>query len=114
MYGDVVLGLKPASKEEMDPFEVIIDEMKEEKGVEMDTDLTVEDLKNLVTRLKQPLRRTPAKTFPLILGSNYGEPSWLYLIAGTMSVLFTIVSLIVFRMIGVRLLTFRPWYLGTW
>ena len=64
MYGDVVLGLKPASKEEMDPFEVIIDEMKEEKGVELDTDLTVEDLKNLVTRFKAAVKKNTGKDFP--------------------------------------------------
>ena len=33
MYGDVVMGLKPESKEEEDPFEVIIDNVKESKGV---------------------------------------------------------------------------------
>ena len=32
MYGDVVMGMKPESKEEEDPFEVIIEEMKEEAG----------------------------------------------------------------------------------
>ena len=41
MYGDVVLGMKPASKEDIDPFEEIIEHMKEEKGVELDTELTV-------------------------------------------------------------------------
>ena len=37
MYGDVVMGLKPESKEDHDPFEEIIDEIKEKKGVELDT-----------------------------------------------------------------------------
>ena len=45
MYGDVVLGMKPESKEDPDPFEEIIDIMKEEKDVELDTDLTTSDLK---------------------------------------------------------------------
>src|SRR5690606_1185137 len=48
MYGDVVLGLKPQSKEDIDPFEEIMDEMKETKGIELDTDLTTDDLKELV------------------------------------------------------------------
>ncbi len=39
MFGDVVLEMKPESKEDIDPFEEIIDQMKEEKGVELDTQL---------------------------------------------------------------------------
>jgi pyruvate,orthophosphate dikinase len=64
MYGDVVLGLKPASKEDMDPFEVIIDEVKEHKGVELDTDLTVEDLKDLVTKFKAAVKENTGNDFP--------------------------------------------------
>jgi pyruvate,orthophosphate dikinase len=64
MYGDVVLGLKPASKEDMDPFEVIIDEVKEHKGVELDTDLTVDDLKDLVTKFKAAVKKETGKDFP--------------------------------------------------
>ena len=48
MYGDVVLGLKPQSKEDEDPFEEIMDEMKKSKGIELDTDFTTDDLKELV------------------------------------------------------------------
>src|SRR2546427_5917857 len=48
MYGDVVLGLKPQSKHEIDPFEHIMDELKHERGVKLDTDLTVKDLQELV------------------------------------------------------------------
>ncbi|WP_289858948.1 PEP/pyruvate-binding domain-containing protein, partial [uncultured Muribaculum sp.] len=48
MYGDVVLGMKPKSKADIDPFEEIMDKVKEEKGIKLDTDLDVEDLKNLV------------------------------------------------------------------
>jgi pyruvate,orthophosphate dikinase len=64
MYGDVVMGMKPASKEEHDPFEVLIDEMKEEKGVELDTDLTVEDLKELVARFKAAVKAQTGQDFP--------------------------------------------------
>ena len=46
MYGDVVLGMKPESKEDIDPFEEIIDQLKEEKGVNLDTDLSTDDLKS--------------------------------------------------------------------
>jgi len=45
MFGDVVLGMKPASKEDIDPFEEIMEHMKEEKGIHLDTEFTVADLK---------------------------------------------------------------------
>jgi pyruvate,orthophosphate dikinase len=64
MYGEVVLGLKPASKEDMDPFEVIIDEVKEHKGVELDTELTVEDLKELVVKFKAAVKINTGNDFP--------------------------------------------------
>ena len=52
MYGDVVLGMKPESKEDIDPFEEIMENLKEEKGIEDDTDFTTEDLQRLVTEFK--------------------------------------------------------------
>jgi pyruvate,orthophosphate dikinase len=64
MYGDVVLGLKPASKEDVDPFEEIIDKIKEEKGAVNDTDLTTEDLKDLVSRFKKAVKDVTGKDFP--------------------------------------------------
>jgi pyruvate,orthophosphate dikinase len=64
MYGDVVLGMKPFNKNEEDPFEVIIDEMKETKGVKLDTDLGVEDLKTLVARFKEAVKNQTGKDFP--------------------------------------------------
>ncbi len=64
MYGDVVLGLKPTSKEEEDPFEVIIHHMKKEKGVENDLDLSAEDLKNLVSLFKKAVKDNTGHDFP--------------------------------------------------
>ena len=64
MYGDVVLGMKPVSKEDQDPFEVIIEEQKEKRGVKMDTDLTVEDLKELVAKFKAAVKAQTGKDFP--------------------------------------------------
>jgi len=64
MYGDVVLGLKPASKEDVDPFEEIIEEVKEEKGVINDTDLTTADLKELVKRFKAAVKEKTGHSFP--------------------------------------------------
>ncbi|MDE6329446.1 MAG: pyruvate, phosphate dikinase [Muribaculaceae bacterium] len=64
MYGDVVLGMKPASKTDIDPFEAIMDEVKEEKGVKFDNDLDVEDLKELVKRFKAAVFKHTGKDFP--------------------------------------------------
>ncbi len=64
MYGDVVLGMKPVSKEDQDPFEVIIEAQKEKRGVKMDTDLTVEDLKELVANFKAAVKEQTGKDFP--------------------------------------------------
>ncbi len=65
MYGDVVLGMKPVSKEDQDPFEVIIDELKEERGVQNDTDLTTDDLKILVARFKAAVKEQTGSDFPV-------------------------------------------------
>ncbi|HOR93489.1 MAG TPA: PEP/pyruvate-binding domain-containing protein, partial [Spirochaetota bacterium] len=64
MYGDVVLGLKPESKDEHDPFEVIMDELKEKRNVKNDLDLTVEDLKELVASFKKLIQEKLKVTFP--------------------------------------------------
>ena len=64
MYGDVVLDMKPASKEDHDPFEVIIDAQKEKRGVKNDTDLTTEDLKELVVEFKKAIKAQTGKEFP--------------------------------------------------
>ena len=64
MYGDVVLGMKPTNKEDIDPFEAIIEELKEEKGVSLDNDLTVDDLKVLVVRFKAAVKAQTGKDFP--------------------------------------------------
>ena len=64
MYGDVVMGLKPESKEDHDPFEVLIDEMKEKKGVELDTELDAADLKLLVKEFKEAIRARLGVEFP--------------------------------------------------
>ncbi len=64
MYGDVVMGLKPQSKEDIDPFEEIIEALKEERGIHQDTDFTVADLKMLVLRFKQAVLSKTGKEFP--------------------------------------------------
>ncbi len=64
MYGDVVMGMKPASKEEEDPFDLIMDELKEEKGAKTDQDLSTDDLKELVKRFKKAVKDETDKDFP--------------------------------------------------
>jgi pyruvate, orthophosphate dikinase len=65
MYGDVVLGMKPETKEDPDPFEEIIDNLKEEKNVELDTDLSTDDLKEMVTRFKLAVKKRTGHDFPV-------------------------------------------------
>ena len=64
MYGDVVLGMKPVNKNDIDPFEEIIEHVKEEKGVHLDTDLSVEDLKELVAKFKAAVKKQTGHDFP--------------------------------------------------
>lgn len=64
MYGDVVLGMKPANKNDHDPFELIIEEIKEEKGVHLDTELSVDDLKEMVARFKAAVKKQTGHDFP--------------------------------------------------
>ncbi len=64
MYGDVVLGMKPTSKEEIDPFEAIIEKIKHESGVVLDKDLSVDDLKRLVSEFKAAVKQQTGKDFP--------------------------------------------------
>lgn len=64
MYGDVVMELRPHSKDERDPFELIIEAMKKTKGVTQDTDLTAEDLKELVYRFKMEIKNKLGREFP--------------------------------------------------
>ena len=64
MYGDVVLGMKPTNKEDIDPFEKIIEEVKHAKGVKLDNELEVEDLKELVKKFKAVVKEQTGKDFP--------------------------------------------------
>ena len=64
MYGDVVLGMKPVNKEDIDPFEKIIEDVKAQQGVELDKDLSVESLKKLVALFKQAIKQQTGSDFP--------------------------------------------------
>ncbi len=64
MYGDVVLGMKPVNKEDIDPFEKIIEEVKAIRGVKLDKDLSVDELKELVKRFKAAIKEQTGSDFP--------------------------------------------------
>jgi len=64
MYGDVVLEMKPVNKTDIDPFEEIIEKVKEERGVKLDKDLSVEELQKLVKLFKQAIKERTGKDFP--------------------------------------------------
>ncbi len=64
MYGDVVLGLKPTGRHERDPFEIILERKKESRGIRFDTEMTEEDLKELVAEFKAEIKSKLGKEFP--------------------------------------------------
>ena len=64
MYGDVVLGLKPETKTDLDPFEKILDQVKAKKGVKLDTELEAADLKELVKSFQKAIVDRLGVEFP--------------------------------------------------
>ncbi len=64
MFGDVVLGLKPEGKDDIDPFDEILEEKKKARGVHDDTELTADDLKELVEGFKGAIRKKTGRDFP--------------------------------------------------
>ena len=64
MYGDVVLGMKPANKEDIDPFEAIIEKVKAQRGITLDNEMNVDELKQLVTLFKAAIKERTGKDFP--------------------------------------------------
>ncbi len=64
MYGDVVLGMKPVNKEDIDPFEAIIEEVKGIRNIKLDKDLNVDELKLLVARFKTAIKEQTGSDFP--------------------------------------------------
>ena len=64
MYGDVVMGLKPVNKTDIDPFEAIIEQVKEEYKVVLDKDIPTEGLQELVLKFKTMIKERVGKPFP--------------------------------------------------
>ncbi|NIK91429.1 pyruvate, phosphate dikinase [Mangrovimonas sp. CR14] len=77
MYGSVVMGMKPINKDDLDPFEEIIDNLKEKREIELDTEFTVQDLKDLVFDFKKAIYRRLGKEFP----SDPWDQLWLAVMA---------------------------------
>jgi pyruvate,orthophosphate dikinase len=72
MYGDVVLGLRPQNKNEIDPFEAIIERKKHQNNLTEDTHLTTEHLKELITEFKTEIKNRTGHDFP----DNPWEQLW--------------------------------------
>jgi pyruvate, orthophosphate dikinase len=64
MYGDVVLGLKPETERDPDPFDEILEEKKKARGLQRDVDLDADDLRDLVARFKEAVRARTGASFP--------------------------------------------------
>ena len=102
MYGDVVMGVQKGPGEDRDPFEKIIEELKEEifggESVE-DTRLDVEAL---------------TLNFPQILGNSLKEPLVQSLALGTTNVPLSTGANMVIQMTGALLSMYRQWFLVIW
>jgi pyruvate, orthophosphate dikinase len=63
-YGDIVMGVQRRANEHHDPFEVVIESVKREAGVEYDVELTTENLQSIVAKFKELIRERAGKDFP--------------------------------------------------
>ncbi|MDA0271135.1 MAG: pyruvate, phosphate dikinase [Chloroflexi bacterium] len=64
MYGDVVLGVAKQSETDHDPFEVLLNEKKRARNVKDDTELSADDLRELVAEYKALVLERTGKPFP--------------------------------------------------
>ena len=64
MYGDVVMGMKPVNKEDIDPFEAIIIKVKKQRGIALDNEMNVDELKQLVEEFKAAIKEQTGSDFP--------------------------------------------------
>ncbi len=64
MYGDVVLDMKPKTKEDSDPFEELLEAKKHQAGVKHDHELNAGQLKELVAEFKRAIKQGTGKDFP--------------------------------------------------
>jgi|TARA_B110000438_G_scaffold47592_1_gene47882 pyruvate,orthophosphate dikinase len=64
MYGDVVMGVQARTEEEQEPFHEILDKLKKNLGTTSDTDLSTDNLKELVKRYKALIAKRTRSAFP--------------------------------------------------
>ena len=64
MYGDVVMDLKPKDKNQIDPFEEIIEKKKKKLGIKSDLEFSASDLKELAAEFKQEIKIDTGQDFP--------------------------------------------------
>ncbi len=114
MYGDVVLGCKPEHEDERDPFEEILEAIKERKGVKDDTELDADDLKERSSsRSRRPSRSAPAGTSRTTRWSSSGARSRPCSGAGPTTAPSRIAASTASRTTGARRSTCRPWCTAT-
>ena len=58
------MGMKPKTKQDIDPFEEIIEHLKEKRHIELDTEFTVQDLQDLVYDFKEVIKKNTGLEFP--------------------------------------------------
>ena len=64
MYGDVVMGVQPRDETEHEPFDEVMDKLKKERKKKEDTELSAEDLQELIERFKKLIKQRTGKSFP--------------------------------------------------
>lgn len=64
MYGGVVMGIERENENEHDPFESLLDAVKKENGAAEDTDLSAENLQDLIKRYQKLVEERTGKPFP--------------------------------------------------
>jgi len=64
MYGDVVMGVQPREGEDHEPFDHLMEQLKKEVGVDKDTELSADHLRDLVKRFKDLIRERTGEEFP--------------------------------------------------
>ena len=77
MYGSVVLGMKPENKDDIDPFEEVMEHLKDKRGISLDTEFSVQDLKDLVYDFKDLVKKGTGHDFP----TNPWDQLWKAVIA---------------------------------
>jgi len=108
MYSDVVMEVGKKY------FEVLIDEMKEKKGVKLDVELTAEDLKELAGQFKAEYKAKLGTDFPSDPKEQLMAPSRPCSVPGTTPAPISTVVRTISPTPGAPLSTFSPWPSATW